>query len=512
VERQEDPEQQLRRALSRVIEAGYQVEPETMKTMKDLAINGLLEKVVGEAIEKASKQGQRPLFLPRIFLESAEPTPVMQVDTLLESTAAKVELYAKQVENQIEIIQDPGKEIGLTKDIEALLHHFNDRFSRISDILKQRSDARTAITIEEALKAPPRVRNRIICMITEKRERTKSLFLTVEDSKSQALIAVSSSIDRSILDKARGLFLDQVVCIEVSRTQGEIFIAHDFLNPDIPDKPAKESKDEIYAALLSDLHIGSQKFLSSPFKEFLRWLQGDSGDSSLRRVASRLKYIVIAGDLVDGIGVYPGQERELDIRDIYEQYAAAANILSEIPKYIQVILIPGNHDPTLQALPQPPISEKYTKPLLDLGNVTSLGNPARIGLHGVDILIYHGNSLNDIIGTVSGVTYQNLDKTICMAMRSLIKVRHLAPVYGGRTPIIPQSHDRLVIDKVPDILHCGHVHVTGYEMYRGTLLLNSGTWQTQTEYQERMGVVPTPGTAPVVNLKNLTVIPLKYTA
>lgn len=152
MERREDTEQQLRRALSRVIEAGYQVEPETLKTMKDLAINGLLEKVVGEAIEKASKQGQKSLFLPKIFLESAEPTPVTQVNTFLESTATKVELYAKQVANQIEIIQNPGKEIGVIKNTEALIHHFNDRFSKISDILKQRSDARTAITIEEALK------------------------------------------------------------------------------------------------------------------------------------------------------------------------------------------------------------------------------------------------------------------------------------------------------------------------------------------------------------------------
>ena len=505
---QEDSSQELRRALTRIIEAGYQVEPETLAVMRKLATNGLLEKAIEEALEKAAAQKQRPLFLPRSFLEPHEPEPAPE--KLGESAASKVEVYAKQVESRIEILEDPGKEAGATRDVEDLLKYFRDRFTKISRILRQRSDARNAITIEEALKAPPRTRNNVICIVTEKRERPRSLSLTVEDTESQAIVIVPSSFDRSILEKARGLFLDQVVCIEVSRTEGETLIAHDFFNPDIPDRPIRGSDEEVYAALLSDLHVGSQKFLSDSFNQFLSWLRGDFGDEKLRRIAGRVKYLVIAGDLVDGIGVYPGQERELKIRDIHQQYSEAAKILAEVPEYIDIILIPGNHDATPQALPQPTVSKRYAEQLLDHENVTSLGNPARVRLHGVEVLVYHGRSLDDIIGTVPGVTYQNLNETITMTMRSFMKTRHLAPVYGARTPIMPQSQDHLVIEKPPDILHCGHVHVAGYELYRGTLLLNSGAWQAQTEYQERMGLVPTPGIAPIVNLMNLTVLPLKF--
>jgi len=510
VEPQDGQSQQLRRALTRIIEAGYQVEPETLTVMRDLVTRGVLEKAVEEAIEKAVAQEQRPLFLPRSFLELQEPEPEPPSKEQWASSAPQVEVYAKQIESQIEIIDDPGEEAGVTRDTEALLQYFRDRFSKISSILKQRSDARNAITIEEALNASPRTRNKIICIVTEKRERPRSILLTVEDPESQAIVIVPSSADHTILEKARGLFLDQVVCIEVSRTQGEILIAHDFVNPDIPDRPVRGSEEEVYAALLSDLHVGSQKFLSNSFKQFLAWLQGGYGDEKLRRIASRVKYLIVAGDIVDGIGIYPGQERELAITDIYQQYAEAAKILSEIPEHIDIILIPGNHDATLQALPQPAISKKYAGPLLDRPNVTNLGDPARVRLHGVEILIYHGRSLDDIVGTVPGVTYQNLNETINVTMRSLLRARHLAPTYGARTPIISQVHDHLVIDKPPDILHCGHVHIAGYEMYRGTLLLNSGTWQAQTEYQERMGLVPTPGVAPVVNLKNLAVLSLKF--
>ncbi len=63
-----------------------------------------------------------------------------------------------------------------------------------------------------------------------------------------------------------------------------------------------------------------------------------------------------------------------------------------------------------------------------------------------------------------------------------------------------------MIDEVPDIFHSGHVHTVEADNYRGTLILNSGTFQGQTKYQANMGVVPTPGIVPVVDLSNFEVI------
>jgi DNA polymerase II small subunit len=504
----EDTSLQVRRALAKLIEAGFQVEPDTLSVMRELATRGGLDEKVIEAIKKASFLPQRPLFLSKRLFNQSETEDLTEAH--YETTANHTENDAREVEAQLEVIEDPGSDSGGARDTAELLQYFRDRFSRISHILRQRSDARSAITIQEALKAPPRIKNKIICIVTDKRERPRSIILTVEDTESQATVMVSSSVDSSISQRARSLFLDQVVCIEVSRTQGDLLIGHDFLNPDIPDKPTRGSDEELYAALLSDLHVGSQKFLSEPFERFLRWVQGDYGDERIRRMARRLKYIVIAGDLVDGIGVYPGQERELATADIHHQYAEAAKLLSSIPSNISIVIIPGNHDATLQAIPQPPISREYMGPLLDQANVTSLGDPARIRLHGVELLLYHGRSLDDLVGTVPGVTYQNLEKTGVSMLRSLLRARHLAPIYGSRTPIIPQVHDYLVIEKPPDIMHCGHIHVIGYEQYRGTLLLNSGTWQAQTEFQERNGLVPTPAVAPIVNLRTLAVSPLRF--
>ena len=88
-------------------------------------------------------------------------------------------------------------------------------------------------------------------------------------------------------------------------------------------------------------------------------------------------------------------------------------------------------------------------------------------------------------------------------MKVLLKARHLSPIYGQRTPIAPEKDDMMVITDVPDIFHSGHVHVMDVQNYRGTLIVNSGAWQAQTQFQQTMGIMPTSGIAIVVNLSTL---------
>jgi DNA polymerase II small subunit len=120
--------------------------------------------------------------------------------------------------------------------------------------------------------------------------------------------------------------------------------------------------------------------------------------------------------------------------------------------------------------------------------------------------MYHGRSLNDIISTVPDMSNDNPEK----AMRLLLQCRHLAPTYGGVTTLSPERKDFLVIDRVPDIFHSGHIHALGYCNYRGVLVVNSGGWQEQTDYMKRLGFSPTPGKVPVVNLQTLEVTVLAF--
>jgi DNA polymerase II small subunit len=70
----------------------------------------------------------------------------------------------------------------------------------------------------------------------------------------------------------------------------------------------------------------------------------------------------------------------------------------------------------------------------------------------------------------------------------------------------------MVVDQVPDVFHSGHVHSYGELSYRGTLIVNSGTWQAQTSFQSNMGMEPTPSIVPVLDLSTLKVVRRNFSA
>ncbi|TLX89911.1 MAG: DNA polymerase II small subunit, partial [Thaumarchaeota archaeon] len=249
------------------------------------------------------------------------------------------------------------------------------------------------------------------------------------------------------------------------------------------------------AVLISDLHVGSKYFMEKEFAEFVSWL------SSADSVARKIRFLLICGDIVDGVGIFPNQDKELLLMDIDQQMAKAAHLLDKIPKHIKVFIIPGNHDPGRRALPQPAIPQKHNMSLWNRENFFMLGNPSVIQLNGVRILMFHGQSLDDVVGTTPGLSYAQPAR----AMRALLRTRHMSPIYGKRTPIAPELEDFMVINDVPDIYHSGHIHVVDLDMYKGTLIVNSGAWQTQTPYQAGVGINPTPGIAVIVNLATMKV-------
>jgi DNA polymerase II small subunit len=175
----------------------------------------------------------------------------------------------------------------------------------------------------------------------------------------------------------------------------------------------------------------------------------------------------------------------------------AAEYVNQIPKRIKVIISPGNHDAVRQAEPQPTFPEKIKD--MFKRDVVFVGNPAVISMDGVRTLVYHGRSIDDLISTLPGMSYGEPTKP----MIEMLKRRHLSPMYGSRVSIAPERNDHLVIDKPPDILHCGHVHTVGTSTYRGVTVVNSGTWQSQTDFQRRMNLQPDPAKATIVDLATL---------
>jgi len=198
--------------------------------------------------------------------------------------------------------------------------------------------------------------------------------------------------------------------------------------------------------------------------------------------------------LVDGIGIYPDQEDELVIEDVYAQYAELARLMKDIPENIKIVMMPGNHDAVRLAEPQPALPESITK-LFD-SRTMFVGNPCYMEIEGRIILAYHGRSMDDFVGGIHALSY----KDPAEIMREMLRRRHMAPIYGERTAIAPEQKDYLVIDRVPNIFVTGHVHACAIAEYRGIKLINASAWQSQTSFQRMHNQIPDPAKVPMINL------------
>ncbi len=412
--------------------------------------------------------------------------------------------------NPVTVLSDITGHSTCVGEYMQFVQYFRDRYSRLSEIIRGRINARPI----ESLKGRSFRRGggekgseeiSIIGMVSDTSTTTNGhRIISLEDPTGSFPVLVRNS-EKELFELASRIILDEVIGVTGSVTNdGGLMMASKIIQPDVPNSALRRTGAKGKAVLISDVHVGSAQFMEDAWLNFLDFLKGDSDSEALKKMAEEVRYLVVAGDLVDGIGIYPDQEKELTILDVYEQYIKAAEYFWEIPKHIQIIISPGNHDAVRQAEPQPALPVRIREHFPP--NVTFVGNPSLVDLDGVSILIYHGRSIDDLVASVPGVSYQEP----AGAVLEMIKRRHLAPTYGSRVSISPEKKDYFIIDPVPDIIHTGHVHTLGVQRYKNVLLVNSGTWQAQTEFQKRVNLMPMPAQVPVVDLADFGVTILKF--
>jgi DNA polymerase II small subunit len=391
----------------------------------------------------------------------------------------------------IEISGDiTGRSTG-TGRYEDFVAVFRDRYERLSRHLKGRVNHRSTDTLGSGGSGGGEAG--LVGMVAEINS-TKSghWMIDLEDTRGTFPCLVMK--DKEIADHVNELLLDEVIAVEGSVSgDGSILFVDDLHFPDIPRTYRPNTADRpVRAALISDVHVGSQEFLADAWSRFADWLHTEE--------AHAVEYLCIAGDMVEGVGVYPDQDEELDIVDIYDQYEAFAEYLKEVPGDMEIIMIPGNHDAVRLAEPQPGFDDEL-RDIMDVHDPRIVGNPSTVTIEGVNILMYHGVSLDEVIAELpeDKASYDEPHKP----MYQLLKKRHVAPQFGGHTRLAPEEQDYLVMDEVPDIFHTGHVHKFGYGKYRNVLAVNTGCWQAQTEFQKSVNIDPDTAYAPIVDLHRL---------
>ncbi|GAB7009811.1 DNA-directed DNA polymerase II small subunit [Halorubrum trueperi] len=389
-----------------------------------------------------------------------------------------------------------GRSTG-TGEYDDFVRTFRDRYERLSKLLRGRVNHRPADAIADM---PGGSDAEMIGLVNDVRS-TKSGHWLVELEDTTGTFPALVMKDKGLADVVDEILMDECVAVEGTLADDSGILFADSLHfPDIPRTHRTGGADRhVQAALISDVHVGSDEFMQDAWSRFTDWLHTPE--------AEPVEYILLAGDMVEGVGVYPDQDEELEIVDIYDQYEAFAEHLKEVPGDTEIVMIPGNHDAVRLAEPQPGFNDEI-RSIMDVHDAQIVSNPATVSVEGVEVLMYHGVSLDEVIAELpeEKANYDEPHK----AMYQLLKKRHVAPQFGGHTRVAPEDRDYLVIENVPDVFHTGHVHKLGWGKYHNVLAVNSGCWQAQTDFQKSVNIDPDAGYAPILDLDTLDMTVRKF--
>jgi len=436
----------------------------------------------------------------QIEIPEEEDTEVSSASKMLEIKKIKTwRPPAREYTAEIKIIKDvTGNSLceGTTSDFTKL---FINRYNSLKKILKsQRRELANTVPINRIKKGGLKD-IQTIGIVKDVRTTTNGHRLIELEDETDTATCIALKNNHQIHQMANEVIPDEIIGVQGRLSKnGDLLVINNIIYPEISIQN-KRHKSEIplYAAFLSDIHIGSKKFMVEQWNSFLKWINGQLGNNRQREVAGKIKYIIIPGDVVDGIGIYPDQEKELLIGDVYRQYEALAEQLKLIPDHINIIMQPGNHDAVRPAEPQPTFEKEIQNLFSDM-NITFVGNPCYFSIHGVEVLSYHGQSLLDYATNIQHLKYNEPVEI----MKTMLRKHHLAPTYGGYTPLAPEHIDYMVIDRIPDIFVTGHVHLAQISEYRGVKLINASSWQAQTTYQKMLNFIPDSAKLPILDLKS----------
>ncbi len=466
-------------------EHNYMISPDIFKTIPDsFDYDSFLDK------HKHFKKSQKTVLLTEeMFQNFLKKTKDLTLEPLSYTTKVEV----------IDMYQDIPKK----REVKDFVMYMKHRYNSLKKFLLQKQELQSAISINKANTKSTKEPVVLIGLVLSK-DQTKNghFMLELEDPTGTIKVLVGNKKEE-LLSLMEELVLDEVIGIIGTMGDGLVYV-NEIIFPDIPVKEYKRVQDDVSIAFISDLHIGSKMFAKEEFQRFIDWLNLLFGTDEQKDFARKVKYLIISGDLIDGVGIYPGQENELYIHDIYGQYKELADYLGSLRSDIKIILCGGNHDALRLSEPQPLLSEDFARSLYKLKNITFVNNPSIVRIHNTfDILIYHGYCFDYYMNNVGSLRKAGSYSASDAMMEFILKKRHIAPTHVSNLYIPDITKDPLVIEKVPDFFVSGHTHYdVKISSYKNVTLIGCCSFQYKTSFQEKLGHTNiTWAKSPIINLK-----------
>jgi len=334
--------------LNYALNKGFQIHPDAFKILDDITDVKKLEKIIKEIVKEKTRQKQY-----QINQNDLETYLGIKDDPNLQS--------------DLKVLSDPTEKITSGEGVKGYNALFSSRFNKLKRIISERPESKMLKSIS-VVKSTKLENDVYVCGLVTARNAERNITKLVLEDPSGSFEGII--FDDELQKTAGTLLIDQFVMVRVATAKNSGLMIKDLIMPDLPDQKINKSESEVYAVFLSDLHIGSKYFMEEELVEFVKWI------SSPDPVARKVRFVLIGGDMVDGVGIYPNQNKELVCQTIEEQLQKTEDLLDKIPTNVKIIIIPGNHDPGRRALPQPAIPQKYNAGLGEREKIEMVGNPA----------------------------------------------------------------------------------------------------------------------------------------
>ncbi len=414
----------------------------------------------------------------------------------------------------VKIINDFEKKPGKVTVSDFILY-FNRRLDYFYNLLSKRVNVDKVVGVSSLSNFPKGDEIAIIGLVNEIRETKKGYVLEIED-KTGVFKCFVNKDKNDLVTLVKNLTLDEGVCMKGKLGDNILWVDEIVIPTPSNIYESKKYDKDVYVLFLSDIHFGAKMFMDNAFQKFIDFINEMGSNERLNEIASKVKYIFIVGDIIEGIGIYPDQSKDVRIISSELQYHEAARWLAKIPEDKCIIIVPGNHDTCRLSEPQPRIPYEKAYPLYHMRNTLMLSNPSLVNIlqddnfPGFDIYMYHGGSLFYYGSEIQHLREKGGVKNPNEIVKFLLEKRHLAPSHGSTLYYPDNEMDPLVIRKLPDFFLTGHTHKLGISKYKKTIIVSCGCWVGMSDYQEKQGMIPDPAKVVLYNLRTMKPLVLNF--
>lgn len=300
--------------LNYALNKGFQIHPDAFKILDDITDVKKLEKIIKEIVKEKTRQKQY-----QINQNDLETYLGIKDDPNLQS--------------DLKVLSDPTEKITSGEGVKGYNALFSSRFNKLKRIISERPESKMLKSIS-VVKSTKLENDVYVCGLVTARSAERNITKLVLEDPSGSFEGII--FDDELQKTAGTLLIDQFVMVRVATAKNSGLMIKDLIMPDLPDQKINKSESEVYAVFLSDLHIGSKYFMEEELVEFVKWI------SSPDPVARKVRFVLIGGDMVDGVGIYPNQNKELVCQTIEDQLQKAEDLLDKIPTNVKIIIMPGD--------------------------------------------------------------------------------------------------------------------------------------------------------------------------